>query len=158
MSRFYDKLLEKHLAWFNAMFPSLTTREGAVMSQLFTVPALYAKIHRATVTQADLHYDGSLTVDKTLMDAAGLVEYQKIEVYNITNGERISTYVITGEADSGVIQANGAAAHQIRKGDLVIIAAYADMTLAQLEDWSPNKVFVDANNRIKSDIPALLPV
>lgn len=128
------------------------------MSQSFTVPALYSKIHRATVTQADLHYDGSLTVDKTLMEAAGISEYQKVEIYNITNGERISTYVITGDRDSGVIQANGAAAHQIRKGDLVIIAAYGDMTPEQLETWEPKKVFVDENNKIKTEVPELMPV
>ncbi len=128
------------------------------MSYATLVPALYSKIHRATVTQADLHYDGSLTVDKTLMEAAGISQYQKVEIYNITNGERISTYVITGERDSGVIQANGAAAHQIRKGDLVIIAAYCEIPEEQLDGWAPKKVFVDDSNKIKTEVPELMPV
>ncbi len=96
---------------------------------------LKCKIHRATVTDAVLHYEGSVTIDKTLMDAAGLVEYEQVHIWNVDNGNRFTTYAIEGEADSGVICLNGAAARQVSKGDLVIIAcfsAYDEKELAQL--------------------------
>ena len=109
---------------------------------------LKCKIHRATVTEAVLHYEGSITVDETLMDAAGLVEYEQVHIYNIDNGNRFSTYVIRGERDSGVICLNGAAARQVSKGDLVIIANYATYDEAELADFQPSLVYVDEKNRI----------
>ncbi|MGE5246737.1 MAG: aspartate 1-decarboxylase [Verrucomicrobiota bacterium] len=109
---------------------------------------LKCKIHRATVTEAVLHYEGSITIDRTLMDAAGLVEYEQVHIYNIDNGNRFSTYVIEGAADSGVICLNGAAARQVSKGDLVIIASYAAYDEKELAGFQPTLVYVDAANRI----------
>lgn len=109
---------------------------------------LKCKIHRATVTEAVLHYEGSITVDETLMEAAGLVEYEQVHIYNIDNGNRFSTYVIKGERDSGVICLNGAAARQVSKGDLVIIANYATYDDKELANFQPTLVYVDKANRI----------
>jgi len=109
---------------------------------------LKCKIHRATVTEALLHYEGSITVDETLMEAAGLVEYEQVHIYNIDNGNRFSTYVIKGERDSGVICLNGAAARQVSKGDLVIIANYATYDDKELANFQPTLVYVDKANRI----------
>jgi aspartate 1-decarboxylase len=109
---------------------------------------LKSKIHRATVTEAALHYEGSITIDRRLMDAAGLVEYEQVHIYDIDNGNRFSTYVIEGEADSGVICLNGAAARQVSKGDLVIIANYATYEEKELANFQPTMVYVDAKNRI----------
>ena len=109
---------------------------------------LKCKIHRATVTDAQLHYEGSVTVDRTLMDAAGLVEYEQVHIWNVDNGNRFTTYVIEGEADSGVICLNGAAARQVSKGELVIIAAFGVYDEKELSDFQPNLVYVDGKNRI----------
>lgn len=122
------------------------------------ITVLYSKIHRATVTDAQLHYEGSMTIDKHLMDLAGLVEYQQINLYNITNGERFTTYVIVGEPNTGIIQVNGAAAHKARTGDLVIIASYANIDHAEGPNWKPKLVFVDRDNKPSANKPALLPV
>lgn len=110
---------------------------------------LYSKIHRATVTDANLEYVGSITIDKTLMNKANLKEGQKVEVLDVNNGERFQTYVITGEADSGVICVNGAAARKVQKGDKVIIVAYAYFTQEEKTNFKPAIVIVDENNRIK---------
>jgi len=109
---------------------------------------LKCKIHRATVTESMLHYEGSITIDKTLMDAAGLVTYEKVDIWNVDNGNRFSTYAIEGEADSGVICLNGAAARQVSKGDLVIIAAFSTYDEKELADFHPTLVYVDRKNRI----------
>ncbi|WP_373533144.1 aspartate 1-decarboxylase [Vampirovibrio sp.] len=122
------------------------------------ITVLYSKIHRATVTDAQLHYEGSLTIDKHLMDLAGLVEYQQIDIYNITNGERFTTYAIVGEPHTGIIQVNGAAAHKASTGDLIIIASYSAIDHAQGPEWKPKLVFVDRDNRPSANKPALLPV
>ena len=111
---------------------------------------LKCKIHRATVTDAQLHYEGSVTVDRTLMNAAGLVEYEQVHIWNVDNGNRFTTYAIEGEADSGVICLNGAAARQVSKGDLVIIAAFGAYDEKELADFQPNLVYVDGKNRITS--------
>ena len=110
---------------------------------------LKGKIHRATVTQAELDYVGSITVDEALLDAAGIREYQKVQVVNINNGNRIETYTIAGEKDSGVICLNGAAARHFSPNDLVIIMAYASYSEKDLENYSPKVVFVDDENKIK---------
>ncbi|PWI44992.1 aspartate 1-decarboxylase [Streptomyces sp. ICBB 8177] len=107
-----------------------------------------SKIHRATVTQADLHYVGSLTIDSDLMAAADLLPGEKVDVVDIENGNRLSTYVIEGPAGSGVIGINGAAARLISPGDRVIIIAYADMPDAQARAFAPSVVFVDADNAV----------
>jgi aspartate 1-decarboxylase len=107
-----------------------------------------SKIHRATVTQADLHYVGSVTIDADLVDAAGLVENEQVTIVDITNGQRLVTYVIRGEAGSGVIGINGAAAHLIAPGDLVIIIAYGQLDPAEVAVHTPRVVHVDGHNRI----------
>jgi aspartate 1-decarboxylase len=109
---------------------------------------LKCKIHRAKVTEAMLHYEGSITIDETLMEAAGLVEYEQVHIYNIDNGNRFSTYTIKGERDSGVICLNGAAARQVSKGDLIIIANYAAYDEKELAKFQPTLVYVDGKNRI----------
>ncbi|MFN3338296.1 MAG: aspartate 1-decarboxylase [Dietzia sp.] len=108
---------------------------------------LHSKIHRATVTQADLHYVGSCTIDADLMDAADLLEGQQIDIVDIDNGSRLTTYAITGERGSGVISINGAAAHLVHPGDLVIIIAYGVMEDAEARTYQPRVVFVDEHNR-----------
>lgn len=107
-----------------------------------------SKIHRATVTQADLHYVGSITIDADLVEAAGLVENEKVAVVDVTSGARLETYVIMGERGSGVISINGAAAHLVSPGDLVIIMAYGMMTESEVRSHRPRVVHVDAMNRI----------
>ena len=106
-----------------------------------------SKIHRATVTQADLHYVGSLTIDADLMEQADLVAGEKVDIVDINNGSRLSTYVIEGPRESGVIGINGAAARLISPGDLVIIIAYAQVAEHELRSLRPRVVFVDADNR-----------
>lgn len=108
---------------------------------------LSSKIHRATVTQADLHYVGSLTIDADLMRAAGIVEGEQVQVVDITNGARLQTYAITGPAGSGVIGINGAAAHLVHPGDLVIIMTFAQFTASEWAGHAPTVVHVDADNR-----------
>ena len=117
---------------------------------------LYSKIHRATVTAADLHYEGSITIDRTLMDLANLLPHQQVQVYNISNGARFETYVMEGVAESGCIQINGAAAHKAGVGDLLIIAAYAAMSRQEAAAWQPRVVLVDARNRPRG-LPPLAP-
>ncbi len=109
---------------------------------------LKSKIHRATVTKADLNYEGSITIDKKLLDEANMLEYEKVDVYNINNGERFSTYIITGERDSGIICLNGAAARKAQVGDKIIITTYCEADEAEIVDFKPKIVFVDDLNRI----------
>src|SRR5436309_6495131 len=106
-----------------------------------------SKIHRATVTHADLHYVGSVTVDPDLMDAADLLEGEQVCIVDIDNGARLETYVIAGERGSGVIGINGAAAHLVHPGDLVILIAYGMMDESELREYAPRVVFVDEKNR-----------
>ena len=109
---------------------------------------LLGKIHRATVTRADLDYVGSITLDPLLIEAAGFMENEKIDIYDVTNGSRLSTYVIPGVPGSGEVGINGAAAHLVQKGDQVIIAAYGWMSPEEAETVAPKVVFVDELNRI----------
>ncbi len=108
------------------------------------IRVLKSKIHRATVTEADLNYIGSIAIDEDLMDAANLIENEKVSIYNITNGERLSTYVIKAERGSGTISLNGAAA----VNDLVIIVSYASMDFEEAKTFKPSILFPDENNRI----------
>jgi len=114
---------------------------------------LKSKIHRAPVTDADLHYVGSMTLDPHLMEAADLLVHEKVEIYNISNGERFATYVIEGEPGAGEVILNGAAAHKASAGDMVIICSYSDYEDADARAHRPDVVFVDESNRIarKSD-------
>lgn len=107
-----------------------------------------AKIHRATITEANLNYEGSLTIDTDLMEAADILPYEKVSVVNINNGERLETYAIPGESGSGVICLNGAAARKGSAGDLVIIMSYANVGDEEAKSWKPTVVQVDRRNRI----------
>ncbi|HEU4564043.1 MAG TPA: aspartate 1-decarboxylase [Gemmatimonadaceae bacterium] len=107
-----------------------------------------SKIHRGVLTGADVHYEGSVTIDRDLMDAADLIPFEKVQVVNVNNGARLETYVIEGEAGSGAIQLNGAAARLGVVGDHVIIISYADYDEGELEGFEPRIVFVDERNRI----------
>ena len=120
---------------------------------------LKSKIHRATVTDADLHYQGSVKVDPLLMAAADLLPHERVEIYNVTNGERFATYVIEGAPGRGEVVINGAAAHKARRGDLVILASYAAYDEAEARAHRPQVVFVDEGNRAVPSPPieALLP-
>lgn len=109
---------------------------------------LKGKIHRATVTQAEVDYIGSITIDQQLMDAAGILEYEKVQVADVETGSRLETYVISGEPGSGVICLNGAAAHLVTPGDKVIIMCYAQMTPEEARENQPRVVFVDDHNKI----------
>lgn len=111
-------------------------------------PMMIGKIHRATVTQADLHYVGSVTVDAELLQAADLLPGQQIDIVDVTNGARLTTYVIPGEPGSGQVCINGAAAHLVHPGDTVILIAYGMLADAEARHFMPNVVFVDAENRI----------
>ena len=112
-----------------------------------TIEMLKGKIHRAVVKQAELDYVGSITVDEELMDAAGIIEYEKVQVVDVNNGNRFETYVISGERGSGMICLNGAAARCVSMGDKVIIMAYAQMTPEDAKSHRPAVVFVDENNK-----------
>ena len=110
---------------------------------------LKGKIHRVTVTQAELDYVGSITVDTALLKAAGILEYEKVQIVDINNGERFETYTIAGEENSGVICLNGAAARCVQKGDKIIIMAYCNMDAEEAKTHKPTVVFVDEDNKIK---------
>lgn len=110
---------------------------------------LKSKLHRVQVTHAELHYEGSCAIDETLLEAADIHPYQQIEIYNVTNGERFTTYAIRAARDSGMISVNGAAAHKAQAGDLLIIASYAVYNEIELQKYAPCLVYVDAVNRIQ---------
>ena len=118
-----------------------------------TLTMLKGKIHRARVTEADLNYVGSITVDSELMKAAGILEYEKVQVVNVTNGSRIETYVICGEPNSGVVCLNGAAARCAAVGDIVIIMAYAQMNEKEAETFRPKAGMTDETNRRHQKFP-----
>lgn len=108
-----------------------------------------AKIHRATVTGADVDYEGSVTIDRDLLDAAGILEWEEVHVWDVTNGARLATYAIAGPRGSGAICINGAAAHLVRPGDLVILATFVDLDDADAREHRPTVVFVDEHNRVR---------
>ena len=107
-----------------------------------------SKIHRATVTHADLDYEGSVTISGELLDAADIHEHEQVHIWNVTQGTRLITYALRGDVDSGVICINGAAAHLANPGDKVIIATFAEVEAAEAKGWQPTVVFVDADNRM----------
>jgi aspartate 1-decarboxylase len=115
------------------------------------------KIHRARVTEADLHYEGSISIDRALLDAAGFVTHERVDVYNINTGARFSTYVIEAPAGSGVIGLNGAAARLALVGDAVIIAAYAQMSEAEAKSFNPRVVLVDEGNHVVAASASMIP-
>src|SRR5512135_1152359 len=127
-------------------------RKGSTMQRTM----LKSKLHRVTVTHAELHYEGSCAIDDDLLDAADIKEYQQIDIYNVTNGERFTTYAIRAQRGSGVISVNGAAAHKADPGDILIIATYAMYSELELQKFHPQLVYVDEHNRIigqRSQIP-----
>jgi aspartate 1-decarboxylase len=107
-----------------------------------------SKIHRATVTDANLHYQGSVTVDPLLLEAADILEHERVEIYDVTNGARLATYAIPGAPGRGEICVNGAAANLVRRGDVVILVSYAEVDEAEARRWRPRVVFVDERNRV----------
>jgi len=111
------------------------------------------KIHRATITHADLDYEGSVTVDADLLDAAGILEHEEVHIWNVTQGTRLATYALEGPRGSGVICVNGAAAHHMAPGDLAIIASFGDMTDKEARNHKPKVVMVDKQNRIVATGP-----
>ena len=113
-----------------------------------TISILKSKIHRATVTQSELDYVGSITIDEELLEKSGIIEYEKVQVVDINNGNRLETYTIAGERGSGIICLNGAAARLVKPGDKVIIMAYADVTPEEAIKNPPTVVFVDEDNKI----------
>jgi len=118
--------------------------KGLTMQRLM----LKSKLHRVTVTHAELHYEGSCAIDENLLEAADIKEYQQIDIYNVNNGERFTTYAIRAERGSGTISVNGAAARKAATGDLLIIASYVTMNEIELQNFEPDLVYVDARNRI----------
>jgi aspartate 1-decarboxylase len=112
------------------------------------IQVLKSKIHRVKVTQAELHYVGSITIDEALMEASNIIENEKVQIVNINNGERFETYVIKGEKNSGVICLNGPAARKVAVGDIVIVISYATMAFEEAKIWKPCLIFPDANNRL----------
>ena len=118
---------------------------------------LKSKLHRVRVTRSELHYEGSCAIDDDLLDAADIKEYQQIDIYNVTNGERFTTYAIRAQRGSGTISVNGAAAHKANPGDILIIATYAMYSELELQKFAPQLVYVDEHNRIvnqRNFIPA----
>jgi len=115
---------------------------------------LKCKLHRATVTEADLDYEGSITIDKDLMDQTGLLINEQVDVLDITNGNRLTTYVIDGKRGSGQICINGAAAHLVNKGDLVIICAYAGINENEAKSFKPTILLLDSHNKVKRKLSA----
>ena len=113
------------------------------------IEVLKSKIHQATITQADLNYIGSIAIDENLMDAANLIENERVHIYNITNGERLDTYVIKGQRGSGIISLNGAAARKAEIGDMIIIVSYASMDFELAKSFKPTILFPDKNNQLK---------
>lgn len=116
---------------------------------------LKSKIHRATVTQADLHYRGSVTIDQDLMEAADIIQHEQVDIYDITNGARLTTYAIAGPRGSGTICINGAAAHLVNSGDLVIITTYAQYDAQEVRAHQPRVLLVDEDNCLTSDESSL---
>lgn len=112
------------------------------------IEVLKSKIHRVKVTQAELHYVGSITLDENLMDAAHLIENEKVTILNINNGERFETYVITGERNTGVVCLNGPAARKVQVGDTVIVISFASMDLTEAKQWKPYLVFPNDDNKV----------
>jgi aspartate 1-decarboxylase len=118
---------------------------------------LKGKIHRCTVTQADLDYEGSVTISEELMEAASIIEHEQVHIWNVTTAGRITTYAMRGPRNSGVICINGAAAHLFKPGDLAIIAAFTAMEHTEAMDWKPSVVLVDSQNRIRETTTREIP-
>lgn len=112
------------------------------------IQVLKSKIHRVKVTQAELHYVGSITIDEALMEASNIIENEKVQIVNINNGERFETYVIKGQRNTGTICLNGPAARKVQVGDIIIVLAYATMDFEEAKSWKPFLIFPDADNKL----------
>jgi aspartate 1-decarboxylase len=112
------------------------------------VTLLKAKLHRARVSHAELDYEGSCAIDSQLLDAAGMLDYEQIQIYNVTNGERFTTYAMRAEAGSGIISINGAAAHRATPGDIIIICAYCEMNAAEAMNHKPRLIYLNEHNKV----------
>jgi len=112
------------------------------------VTLLKAKLHRARVSHAELDYEGSCAIDGQLLDAAGMLDYEQIQIYNVTNGERFTTYAMRAEAGSGIISINGAAAHRAKPGDIIIICAYCEMNAAEAMNHKPRLIYLNEHNKV----------
>jgi aspartate 1-decarboxylase len=113
-----------------------------------TIEVLKSKIHRCTVTEANLNYVGSCTIDEDLLDAANMIEYEKIQIVNVNNGERLETYIIKGKRGSGVICMNGPAARKVMTGDVIVIMSYAQMSMEEAKSYKPTVIFPDGSNKL----------
>jgi aspartate 1-decarboxylase len=127
------------------------------MSRILGRSMFKSKIHRATVTQADLDYEGSLTIDQDLLEAADILPYEEVHIWNVTRGTRLATYAMIGERGSGTICVNGAAAHLVKPGDIIIISTFAQVDDAEARGFRPRVVLVDAQNRIKDSAAVEIP-
>src|SRR5262245_12053843 len=136
-------MLKKSVRWTGIEPAAMTRRIKAMKLQLFK-----SKVHRATVTHADLSYEGSVTLDRQLMEAANILPYEAVHIWNVTRGTRLVTYALEGPAGSGAVCVNGAAAHLNQPGDLVILATFAEMTPEEARVHKPRVVRVDSRNRI----------
>jgi aspartate 1-decarboxylase len=116
---------------------------------------LKGKLHRVTTTHSELHYEGSCAIDEDLLNAADILEYEQIDIYNVTNGERFTTYAIRGERGSGIVSVNGAAARKAAPGDLLIVVSYGVLTEDEVRYFQPRLIYVDARNRILSERAAI---
>ena len=112
------------------------------------VTLLKAKLHRARVSHAELDYEGSCAIDGQLLDAAGMLDYEQIQIYNVTNGERFTTYAMRAEAGSGIISINGAAAHRAKPGDVIIICAYCQLNAAEAMNHKPRLIYLNEHNKV----------
>jgi aspartate 1-decarboxylase len=112
------------------------------------IQVLKSKIHRVKVTQAELHYVGSITIDEDLMDAANIIAYEKVQIVNVNNGERFETYVIKGERGTGTICLNGPAARRVQVGDIIIVISYCSLDFEEAKKWNPTQIFPDHNNKL----------
>ena len=130
-------------------------KAGAPKGNVVRRTLLKSKIHRATVTGAELHYEGSVTIDRNLLEAADILEFEQVQIYSVTSGERLTTYAIAGEPGDGEIRINGAAARKIREGEVVIIASYAEYSEEEAGRHEPKLIHVDAwNRRVEDAVPA----
>lgn len=130
--------------------PQSVKREACSLGGYMFRSMCKSKIHRATITEANLSYEGSITIDKKLLQAANILPYEKVQVLNVNNGSRVETYVMEGKAGTGIVCLNGAAARWGQPGDLVIIIAYALVEEEEVKSFQPKIVFVDQHNRIKT--------
>jgi aspartate 1-decarboxylase len=121
-----------------------------ILRKVMYINVLKSKIHRVRVTQAELHYVGSITIDEDLLDAASMIENEKVQIVNVNNGERFETYIIRGERGTGTICLNGPAARKVQVGDIVIVISYASMDFEEAKQFKPSIIFPDVNNRLIS--------